>query len=65
MPRSGHPRNRGRCMLPADLDPRGYLANASWLQNTVQPSQLVRLNCSLTSLQEAMAIFTIQSTEQN
>ena len=28
--------------------------DASWLQNTVQPSQLARLNCSLTSLHEAM-----------
>ena len=40
--------------LPADLDPRGYLANASWLQNTVQISQLARLNRSLTSLHEAV-----------
>ena len=32
--------------VPADLDPRGYLANASWLQNSVQISQLARLNCS-------------------
>ena len=40
--------------LPANLDPCGYLTNTSWLQNTVQISQLARLNCSLTSLHEVM-----------
>ena len=42
------------------LDPLGYLANASWLQNTVQISQIVRLNCSQTSLHEAVQQWPLQ-----